>query len=444
MSKVLLLGAGMVAKPIAEYILNNNIELTIASRTVGKAEKLIGSYKNGNAVSWSVDDLESLDRLVSGNDLVISLLPYTYHVTVAKLCIKHKKNMVTTSYVSPEMKALDGEARKAGIIILNEIGVDPGFDHMTAMRIIDKVKSEGGKIKELYSLCGALAAPEEANNPFRYKFSWSPKGVIMAGNNSAKFLKDAKVVDIPTENLFKNPLQIDFPEVGAMEVYPNRDSLAYIDIYNIPEVETMYRGTFRYPNWCKIMDVMKTLGLVSTEMQNFEGKTFKEVVAEKLDVYPKNVKEKVVGRLKLALDGPVIAAIDWLGYFSNDRVNMVEGSTFDITADLMLKKMMLPEGARDMVIMLHSFLVEKANGQKEVIKSRLLDFATAEDTSIARTVALPAAIAVKMILNGEIADKGVQIPIAKTIYEPVLNELEKMGIAMVEEWGLPVEEAIHA
>jgi saccharopine dehydrogenase-like NADP-dependent oxidoreductase len=439
MSKALLLGAGMVAKPIAEYLLNNNIELTIASRTVAKAEKLIGNNKNGKTVSWNTDDLDTLEKLVSTHDIVISLLPYTHHVTVAKLCIQHKKNMVTTSYVSPEMKALDAEARKAGIIILNEIGVDPGFDHMTAMRIIDKVKGDGGKIKEFYSLCGALAAPEEADNPFRYKFSWSPKGVIMAGNNNAKYLKNGEIVEVPTENLFKNPLQIDFPGVGKMEVYPNRDSLAYIDIYNIQEVETMYRGTFRYPNWCKIMDIMKTLGLVSTEIQNFEGKTYKEVVAEKIDVYPKNVKEKVVGRLKLELDGPAINAIDWLGYFSNDKVTITEGSTFDITADLMLKKMMLPEGARDMVIMQHSLLIEKANGQKEVIKSRLLDFATANDTSIARTVALPAAIAVKMILNGEIADKGVRVPISKSIYEPVLSELEKMGIAMVEEWGLPEE-----
>jgi saccharopine dehydrogenase-like NADP-dependent oxidoreductase len=442
MSKVLLLGAGMVAKPIAEYILNNNIELTIASRTVAKAEKLIAKSANGKAVSWNVDDLETLEKMVQNHDLVVSLLPYLHHVTVAKLCIQHKKNMVTTSYVSPEMKALDGEARKARIIILNEIGVDPGFDHMTTMRIIDKVKSEDGKIKEFYSLCGALAAPEEANNPFRYKFSWSPIGVIMAGNNNARYLKNGEIIEISSNNLFKNPLEINFPEVGDMEVYPNRDSLAYIDIYNIPEVETMYRGTYRYPNWCRIMDIMKTLGLLSTEIQNFEGKTLKEIVAEKLDVYPKNVKEKVVGRLKLDLDGPAIDAIDWLGYFSNEKVNISRGSTFDITADLMLKKMMLPEGGRDMVIMQHSFLIEKANGEKEVVKSRLLDFATSEDTSIARTVALPAAIAVKMILNGEITDKGVQIPIAKTIYEPVLNELEKMGIAMVEEWGLPEEEGL--
>lgn len=437
MNKVLLLGAGMVAKPLTEFILNNNIELTIASRTVAKAEKLIGNNTNGKAISWTIDDLKTLEKLISIHDLTISLLPYAHHVTVARFCIQHKKNMVTTSYVSPEMKLLDTEARNAGILILNEIGVDPGFDHMTARRIIDKVKSEGGKIREFYSVCGALAAPEVADNPFRYKFSWSPKGVLMAGNNNAKYLKDGKIVEIPTENLFKNPIKIEFPGVGSMEVYPNRDSLAYIDIYDIPEVETMYRGTFRYPNWCRIMDIMKTLGLLSTEIQNFEGKTLKEIVAEKLDVYPKNVKEKVVGRLKLALDGPAIDAIDWLGYFSNDKVLISTGSAFDITAELMQKKMMLPDGARDMVIMQHTFLIEKANGEREVIKSRLLDFATSDNTSIARTVALPAAIAVKMILNGEIKERGIQIPVTKSIYEPVLNELEKMGIAMIEEWGLP-------
>jgi saccharopine dehydrogenase-like NADP-dependent oxidoreductase len=346
--------------------------------------------------------------------------------------------MVTTSYVSEEMKALDAEAKNAGIIILNEIGVDPGFDHMTAMRIIDKVKEKGGKIKEFYSLCGALAAPEEIDNPFKYKISWSPKGVIMAGNNGAKYLKDGEIVELPTEKLFKDPLKIDFPEVGEMEVYPNRNSLAYIDIYGLKDVTTMYRGTFRYPDWCEIMDAMKTLGLFTYEKQNFAGKTYKKVMARQLEVYPANIKEKVAERLRLPIDSPAIRAMEWLGLFSDYMVAMDEGSNFDLVTYLMLKKMMLPEAARDMVIMLHSFLIENANGSKEVIKSRLLDFATKEDTSIARTVALPAAIAVKMILDGRITDKGVHIPVSKSIYEPILTELEKLGIAMKEEWGLPI------
>ncbi len=434
--KVLLLGAGMVAKPLADYILDNQIYLTIASRTIAKAEKLIRNRANGKALQWTIDDLTQLDQLIASHDLTVSLLPYAHHVTVAKLCIKHKKNMVTTSYVSDEMKALDAEAKEAGIIILNEIGVDPGFDHMTAMRIIDKVKEKGGTIKEFYSLCGALAAPEETNNPFKYKFSWSPKGVIMAGNNGARYLKDGEIVELPTEDLFKKPLKIDFSEVGEMEVYPNRDSLAYIDIYGLKDVATMYRGTFRYPDWCEIMDAMKTLGLVTYDKQSFAGKTYKKIMARQLDVYPANIKEKAAERLRLPIDSPAILAMEWLGLFSDYMVAMDEGSNFDMVADLMLKKMMLPEGARDMVIMLHSFLVGNADGSTEVVKSRLLDFATKEDTSIARTVSLPAAIAVKMILDGKITDKGVHIPVSKSIYKPILSELEKRGIAMREEWGL--------
>lgn len=442
MKKILLLGAGMVAKPIADYLLSNHYQLTIASRTLEKAKNLIDGRAHATAVAWTVDDLEKLNKMISEHDLVVSLLPPTFHVTVAGACIKHKKHMVTTSYVSAEMKALDKEAKEAGIIILNEIGVDPGFDHMTAMRIIDKVHADGGKIKELYSLCGALAAPEEADNPFRYKFSWSPRGVIMAGNNGAKFLKNGEVVEIPTEDLFKNPLQTDFPKVGQMEVYPNRDSLAYIDLYDLADVETMFRGTFRYPKWCESMDAIKALGMLSYEKQDFEGKTYKEIVAGKIGVYPSNVKEKVAERLNLELNSPAIEAMEWLEFFSNKKVNIKEGCPFDITADLMQNKMMLPEGARDMVIMLHSFLVEKSDGTMEVVKSRLLDFATKEYTSIARTVALPAAIAVKMILEDKIKDTGVHIPVTKTIYEPVLKELEKLGISMQEEWGLPKSEKL--
>ncbi|WP_167605413.1 saccharopine dehydrogenase C-terminal domain-containing protein [Maribellus sediminis] len=442
MKKVLLLGAGMVTKPITEYLLNHNIELTVASRTIEKAEKLLQNKANGKAVSWTMEDMKKLEDLVRDNNLVVSLLPYIYHVAVAKLCIKHGKNMLTTSYVSEKMKALDSAAKKAGIIILNEIGVDPGFDHMTAMRIIDKVHDQGGKVKEFYSLCGALAAPEEANNPFRYKFSWSPRGVIMAGNNSARYLKNGEIVEIPTEDLFKRPLQINFPEVGQMEVYPNRDSLMYIDLYNLKEIDTMYRGTFRYKNWCEIMDALKAIGMLSYDRKSFEGKTYKKVMARQLDVYPANMKEKVAERLNLSINSPAIIAMEWLGLFSDDLVKMSEGSTFDLTTERMQKKMMLPEGARDMVIMMHSFLVQNSDGSKEVVKSHLIDFATKEDTSIARTVALPAAIAVKMILEGKISDTGVQIPNTKTIYEPVLNELETLGIAMKEEWGLPESEKL--
>ena len=442
MKKVLILGAGMVAKPIANYLLKNNFEVTMASRTKSKAEAIIAGHKNGTAVSWTIDELELLDNLVSGHDLTVSLLPYEHHVRIASFCIRHNKNMVTTSYVSDEMAALDEEAKNAGILLLNEIGVDPGFDHMTAKRIIDKVHETDGKVKEFYSLCGALPAPEEAGNPFGYQFSWSPRGVLKASNNGAIYRKNRQIVEIPTKNLFKNPLGIDFPEVGKLEVYPNRDSLIYSEIYNLQEAETVYRGTFRYPHWCESLDAIKELGLLSNEVQNFENKSYKQVVAEKIGVYPKNVKEKLAEKMHAELDHPAIISLDWLGYFDNDLIKIKEGSTFDLTEELMMRKMMLPEDGRDMVVMLHSFLIEKVNGEKEVIKSHMVDFATGEDTSISRTVALPAAIAVKLILENKIEAKGVQIPVEKVIYQPVLEELEKLGISMEEEWGLPESEKL--
>ena len=440
MKSVLLLGAGMVAKPMADYILDNHLSLTIASRTVAKAEKLIKNRPNGKGIAWTTDEMDRLESLVSAHDLIVSLLPYTYHVPVAKLCIKYKKDMVTTSYVSAEMKELDSAAKAAGILILNEIGVDPGYDHMTAMRIIDKVHGQGGKIEEFYSLCGALAAPEEVDNPFGYKFTWSPRGVVMASNNAAKFKRNEEIVEIPTENLFKNPIQVDFPEVGPLEVYPNRDSLMYIDIYHLPGIKTMFRGTFRYPGWCESLDAMKALGMTSYNKQSFGGKSYREVLAGLIHGSADKLEEDVAAKLQLKEDSTAMKALKWLGLFSEEKVHMVEGSPFDITCDLMMEKMMLPEGARDMVVMLHSFLIETAEGKKEVVRSRLLDFATAEDTSIARTVALPAAIAVRMILEGKITDTGVHIPVTQSIYDPVLDELEHMGIAMIEEWGLPASE----
>ena len=437
MKSVLLLGAGMVAKPMADYLLDNHFNLTIASRTVAKAEKLIRNRPNGKGIAWTTEEMDRLESLVAEHDLIVSLLPYTYHVQVARLCIQHKKHLVTTSYVSQDMKNLDHSAKQAGVILLNEIGVDPGFDHMTAMRIIDKVHASGGSIREFYSLCGALAAPEEIDNPFGYKFTWSPRGVVMASNNSAKYKKEGKIVDIPTENLFKKPIPVDFPGVGRLEVYPNRDSLMYIDIYDLHGVETMYRGTFRYPGWCESLDAMKALGLTRYDKQSFQGKSYREVLAQLIQDTPNQLEEKVATRLERSTDSTPLKALKWLGLFSNEPVSLEEGSPFDLTCDLMMNKMMLPDGARDMVVMLHSFLIETAAGKAEVIRSRMVDFATKEDTSIARTVALPAAIAVRMILEGKIHDTGVHIPVARSIYEPVLDELEKMGISMIEEWGLP-------
>ena len=438
MQKVLILGAGMVVKPVVRYLLNGGIGVTVATRTISKAEAMIKNHPNGKAVAWTVDDHSGLEKLIATHDLAVSLLPWAHHPVVAGFCIKHKKDMVTTSYVKKEMGDLSPRAEAAGIIILNELGLDPGIDHMSAMRIIDNVHHKGGKIDGFYSLCGALPAPESADNPFKYKFSWSPKGVVMAGNNSGRFLTNGVVVDIPTEDLFKIPVKIDFPGAGMLEVYPNRDSMPYIDLYGITETRTMVRGTFRYPGWCDIMDNMKQLRLISDKLYDFTGKSYAEFMAMMISAEnATDIKRRVSEYLNLAPGSLPVKAMEWLGLFDETQMNRKVDSPYEIVSDLMTRKMMLGENERDMVAMQHIFLVSWPGGKKETVKSTLLDFGTpATDTSVARTVALPAAIGAEMILNRQIKAKGVHIPVIPEIYNPILNRLETMGIEMKEEYGL--------
>ena len=445
MQKVLILGAGMVVKPIVTYLLEKNYQVTVASRTKSKAENMIDGHPNGTPVEWTVDKQVELDRMIIDHDITVSLLPWVHHIMVAEKCIAHKKNMVTTSYVKPEMNALHNKAIDAGIIILNELGLDPGIDHMGAMRIIDHVHSEGGKIEEFYSICGALPAPEAADNPFKYKFSWSPKGVVMAGNNDGKYLRYGKIVEVPTEDLFKNPLSVDFPEVGKLEIYPNRDSLPYIELYGIPETQTMMRGTFRHPGWCESIDAMKAMKLITTDTYDFTGKTYADMVSMLIGEFnSENIKQKVSDYLGIPVDAHAIKAMEWLGLFDKEQMNRQKDTPFEITSDLMIEKMELGREERDMVAMQHVFLASYPDGKKEVIKSSMLDFGTlATDTAVARTVALPAAVGVEMILSGDIQEKGVQIPVIPGIYNPILNKLEEMDIKMVEEFGLPESENIR-
>ncbi len=444
MKKVLILGAGMVVKPIVTYLMDKNYFVTVATRTKSKAEAMIGTHNNGAAVAWNVDDQHTLGEMIATHDLTVSLLPWIHHINVAEHCIRLKKNMVTTSYVKPAMQALDSVAKEAGIIILNELGLDPGIDHMSAMRIIDHVHNRGGKIEEFYSICGALPAPEAATNPFKYKFSWSPKGVVMAGNNDGNYLRHGKNIYVPTKDLFKNPLKADFPGVGMLDIYPNRDSMPYIGLYGVQETKTMMRGTFRYPGWCESLDAMKSLKLITSDQYDFNGKTFAGFVAMMIGTdNATDIRKKVADYLEIDIKSHALDAIEWLGLFSKDPMNRGIDTPFEITSDLMIEKMELGLEERDMVAMQHVFLASYPDGSNEVIKSSMLDFGTiATDTAIARTVALPAAIGVEMILQGEIDETGVHIPVLPGIYNPILDRLEDMNIRMVEQFGLPLTELI--
>ena len=443
MKKVLILGAGLVVKPMVEYLLKNNFSLLIASPMKERADEMIKGNPLGSSLDWSMDDPAMLDKLVAENDITVSLLPYMYHSEIAKVCLRLGKSLVTTSYIQPAMMDLDEPARKAGLLFLNEIGLDPGIDHMTAMRIIDHVRNKNGKVVEFYSLCGALPAPEAANNPLNYKFSWSPKGVILASRNGAHYLKKGKKIDIEPDDLFKNRFNYTFPGVGDLDVYPNRDSISYIDIYGIPETVTMYRGTFRYKGWCEALDAMKTLRMLDDSVRNYHRITYAGFLAERSSLEVNDLRIKVAKKLGSALNSAAIQSLDFLGFFSDEKLHYHETTPFEITSDRMIKKMLLSVNERDMVVLQHIVLASYPDGKREVIKSSMLDFGSpSTNTSIARTVALPASIAVKMILEKRFDVKGVCRPVISQIYNPVLAELKTLGIEMKEEFGLPESEMI--
>jgi saccharopine dehydrogenase (NADP+, L-glutamate forming) len=438
MKKILILGAGLVARPLVEYLLGKGFTVMIASPMKERADEMIHGNILGSSLDWSMDDPEKLRVLIKEYDITVSLLPYKFHIDVAKLCLNYKKPLVTASYVQPEMLALDAEAKKAGVILLNEMGLDPGIDHMSAMRIIDHIHGRGGKIEEFYSLCGALPAPEAADNPLGYKFTWSPKGVVLASRNSALYLKKGKRIFIEPGNLFKDRFSHFFKGIGELEVYPNRDSISYIDIYGIPEVSTMYRGTFRYKGWCETLDVIKNLNLLDDTPNDYGGMSYIDFLAERTGSGISNVISNIAVKLGIPENSTAIKSLEWLGFFSNEQLRYKETTPFEITSDRMISRMMLSENERDMVIMEHIFLASYPDGKKEVVKSSMLDFGSSEsNTAIARTVALPAAIAVNMILEKKIDLTGVYRPVVPEIYNPVLEELETLGINMKEEFGLP-------
>jgi len=439
MKKALILGAGLVARPLVRYLLEQpDIEVVVASRTVSKAIKLIDNHPDGVAKELNLKNEESLREEVSKADLVISMVPYSFHPKVAKYCIDFKKHMVTTSYVSEIMKNLDAEAKKAGILILNEVGLDPGIDHMEAMRIIHEVEEKGGEITNFTSYCGGLPAPEANTNPFGYKFSWSPIGVLLAGKNSAQYLKDGQQVFIPSENLFENYSIIPIEGLGDFEGYPNRNSLPYIDLYNIQSTKTMLRGTLRNLGWCDTLKKIVDLGLLDEEEKDWSGLTYEEFTRGWLNEPEETDLRKALAlHLNLREDSDVIQHLEWLGLLSDDPLPIERGSALDILGAKMLEKLQYEKGERDMIILQHAFEASYPDGKEERITSTLIDFGIPDgDSSMARTVGLPPAIGTKLILEGKIRERGVHIPVSADIYIPILEELKRMDITFKEkrEW----------
>jgi len=435
MKKVLVLGAGLVARPLLRYLLTEfDLRLVVATLDVPRAKQLLGPHPRGSVVALDVKDLAATGALVAESDIVVSLLPAPLNPSIAKLCIQHHKHLVNTSYVAPAMAELDEAAQKADVLLLCESGLDPGIDHMSAVQIIDHIRGLGGTVTAFSSCCGGFPAPDANTNPWGYKFSWSPQAVMIAGRNPARYLRDGQIVDIPGPELFAHCWPYEVDDEGVFELYPNRDSLKYIPHYDLEGVSSMFRGTLRYPGWCATMKAAVDLGLFDIEERDWPpGTTYAQVVSRFLPPSRAPLPERVAEFVGTSPDSEVIARLEWAGLLSDRALPERRASAFDIFGNRLQRLMMYQPGERDTVMLKHVFTVTYPDHSHEEIRSVLVQTGQPwGDSAMARTVSLTAAVATRLIVAGGITKRGVQIPIWREIYEPILSALEDQGIRMVE------------
>ncbi|ODA76853.1 hypothetical protein RJ55_07369 [Drechmeria coniospora] len=443
---VLMLGAGFVTKPTLDILAESGIAITVACRTLESAKALAAGIKNATPISLDVTDDRALDAEVAKNDLVISLIPYTFHATVIKSAIRQKKHVVTTSYVSPAMLELDQACKDAGITVMNEIGLDPGIDHLYAVKTIEEVHKEGGKITSFLSYCGGLPAPESSGNPLGYKFSWSPRGVLLALRNAASFYQDGKIVNVAGPDLMATAKPYHIYPGFATVAYPNRDSTGYKERYHIPEAQTIIRGTLRYVGFPEFVKVLVDMGFLKDEEQSFckEAIPWKEAT-QKILAAPSSEEPALIAAISAKTTfrddeqrGHVLAGLRWLGLFSSDKI-IPRGNPLDTLCATLEKKMQFAEGERDMVLLQHKFEVELKDGTKQTRLSTLCDYGSTEAggySAMAKLVGIPCAVAVKQVLDGTLSERGVLAPMSSKINDPLIKELKASGATCLVE-GVP-------
>ena len=442
MRNILVIGSGKSASYLIKYFLDKseseNLHITIGDINIENAKKLINNHPNANAITLDVFDKGSRQKAIENADIVVSMLPARFHIEVAKDCITYGTNMVTASYVSPEMQALDSAAKSKDLVFMNEIGVDPGIDHMSAMQVIDEIRDKGGEIILFESFTGGLVAPESDNNLWNYKFTWNPRNVVVAGQGgAAKFLQEGTYKYIPYHRLFRRTEFLDVDGYGRFEAYANRDSLKYQSAYGLDSAKTLYRGTMRRVGFSRAWQMFVLLGMTddSYTIDDSENMSYRDFINAFLPYSPTDsVELKFRHQLKIDQDDIVWEKLEELDVFNpNKMVELKKATPAQILQKILMDSWTLDEDDKDMIVMYHKFgYVLK--GEKYQIDSTMV--AIGEDqtyTAMAKTVGLPVAIATLAILNGKITTPGVQIPISKEVYEPILKELETYDIAFTEK-----------
>ena len=435
--KILVIGAGRSASSLVEYLLNhseaNGWKVHVVDRDPALAARRVQQHPNGSSSAFEAGDAAALPALLEGAALVISMLPATMHLDVAEACVNMGINLITPSYVSPGMRKLDARAREKGVLLLNEMGVDPGIDHMSAMEIIDRLRAEGATITRFESFTGGLIAPESDNNPWHYKFTWNPRNVVMAGQGgTAQFIQNHKLKYLPAHKIFKRVKEIEVAGHGVFDGYANRDSLSYRKVYGIENVPTIYRGTLRGKGYCEAWNVFVQLGITTEDFEvDCRNMSYREFINAFL-MYDEtlSVEDKLQNYLQLSDE--VMYKLEWLGIFENRQIGLESATPAAILQKLLEEKWALEEHDKDMIVMWHRFDYT-LNGAEHELHSSLVYIGRNQNfTAMSDTVGWPVAIAARLILNGELKGSGVQMPILPSIYQPILNELEHMGIRFKE------------
>lgn len=442
MRNILIIGAGRSATSLIEYLLNKseseNLHITIADLSPELAQRKTKGHPRASAIAFDIFDKEQRNKEISKADIVISMLPAHLHYEVAKDCIAHKKNMVTASYISPAMQDLDEMVKQNNLIFMNEIGLDPGIDHMSAMKVLDEIREQGGKVVLFESFCGGLVAPESDNNLWNYKFTWNPRNVVLAGQGgTAKFIQEGKYKYIPYNKLFRRTEFMDVEGYGRFEGYANRDSLKYRSVYGLDDAHTLYRGTLRRVGFSRAWNMFIQLGMTDDTytMENSETMSYRDFINSFLPYHPTDsVELKLKHVLKLDQDDIMWDKLMELDIFNpNKIVGLKDATPAQILEKILSDKWTLAPEDKDMIVMYHKFGYE-LNGEQKQIDSTMVCIGDDQvHTAMAKTVGLPVAMATLLILNKKITTPGVQLPINKEVYLPILKELEEFGVVFKEK-----------
>src|SRR6056297_2360231 len=440
MKQILILGAGRSAQTLIKYLLEQgrtyNWQVVIADRDYALAKEAIGNAEIARAEELHIEDENKRGKLIAAADVVASLLPAFLHITVARDCLKYKKHFITASYNSPELKAMDESIREAGLVFMGEMGLDPGIDHMSAMRVIDDIRSKGGEINAFHSYAGGLVAPESDNNPWHYKFTWNPRNVVLAGRGTAQYINSGRLKYLPYHRLFESYEEVEVQGFGPYEMYPNRESLLYRKLYDLENIPSLLRGTLRHRGYCDAWNIFVQLGLTddSFPVIHSDRISYRQFITAFVDgAVEENVEQRLCDLFDISASSEIMNKIKWTGIFEKKKINLDMATPAQILEQLLLDKWVMQPNDRDMILMQHEFTYESNGDVKKRISTMEAKGDNAQQTAMSRLVGLPVGIYIKLLLTGKVELKGVHIPVMPSIYRPVLDELEQMNVIFKEK-----------